>query len=855
MAGLMVSCMGMEESDPSSLKMPQVKTFEVKDNGSLVFELKASVDKNLAGRIAECGFYYGKDKNLSDANKIECKMLGGSFSADVTLHEYGETFYACSYISNGIEGNEICSDPKKITVKELGDYVAFGEAAVVSYDRTAKVATVSISYEVKNGVEVTAGGLCYGPSKDLSVNGNHLTDPDFSSGSATYEIPEIETGKTHYVRPYLYDGDELAYGEVSELNAYAVPVVEIGEVSEITSDGATIPCEVVDDCGKTIRSRGVVYVKGDGEPTLNTGKSAVSGTTGEYVVTLSGLSPNTQYSVRAYAENEEGVAFSSEKRTFTTSVALPVLGMAVLDKTSSSAVLYGEIGDFGGETPSEVGFYYSQAEEVDPTSSKKLTSSLYDAICFSSEITGLIRATQYYVRAYAKNSAGEAVSEVVPFTTHAELPIVETADVTEITEDSAVCGGSVTDNGGAEITAKGIVWSTSPDPTVSQSINKTDEGKGVGEFSSSMTRLSFSTKYYVRAYATNSAGTSYGETMEFVTAKVNLSNVPDLSSAGTANCYIVSKVGINRFLAVKGNSDESVGDVRSVEVLWESIPTSSITKVGDLIKLVSYDEGFVIFQTADTFRKGNAVIAAKNASGTILWSWHIWLTEEPGKCVYANNAGTMMDRNLGAINPSNSLGSSRNGLLYQWGRKDPFLGSMYANDSDITENSTIEWPSAVSSSSSRGTITYAIEHPTTFITSAGGQHGDWCYSDSDTTDNTRWKSEKTIYDPCPAGWRVPDGGCRGVWEIAGIDDGGYAYFPITNDMDIFTSTPYTNYPFAGCRNYYYGYLCDVGSRGYYWSVTPDDYKAYDFEFTTNNFVFTATSFYRACGMSVRCLQE
>jgi hypothetical protein len=178
-------------------------------------------------------------------------------------------------------------------VKELQDYVEFGQAALVSYDRATKTASVSVSYEVEKGVDVTARGLCYGTSRDLSVNGNNLKDADLSSGSVTYEIPGVETGKTYYVRPYLYDGDDLAYGDVSELNAYAVPVVEIGEVSGVKSDCASVSCEVVDDCGKAIESRGVVYVKGDEEPTLSTGKSAVSGTTGEYTVTLSGLSPNT----------------------------------------------------------------------------------------------------------------------------------------------------------------------------------------------------------------------------------------------------------------------------------------------------------------------------------------------------------------------------------------------------------------------------------------------------------------------------------------------------------------------------------------------------------------------------------
>ena len=860
MAGLLASCMGMEDVDPSSLSMPEVKAFNVKDNGSLVFELSATVDKSVASRIAECGFYYGKDKNLSDANKIECKMLGGSFSADVTLHEYGETFYACSYISNGIEGNEICSDPKKITVKELEEYVEFSDLTVVSYDKATKVASVSISYKVEEGVVVTARGLCYGESKDISVNGNTLKDADLSSESVIYNIPEIETGKTYYVRPYLYDGDELAYGDVSELNVYAVPVVEIGEVSEITSDGATISCEVVDDCGKTIRSRGVVYVKGDGEPTLNTGKSVVTGSSGEYTVILSGLSPNTLYSVRAYAENEKGVAYSSEKRTFTTLVALPAITVSVGDKTSSSATLTGKITSDGGEIPSEVGFYYSQSEDVDPMTSIKVTG-ITSGSSFTAELNGLTRVTKYYVRAYAVNSAGEALSSSVPFITQAELPVVETADVTEVTDVSAVCGGNVIDDGGSEIAAKGIVWSTSPDPTVSQSINKTDEGKGVGEFSSSMTRLSFSTKYYVRAYATNSAGTSYGETMEFVTAKVNLSNVPDLSSAGTANCYIVSKVGINRFLAVKGNSDVSVGDVKSVEVLWETFGTSRTPKVGDLIKHVSYDEGFVIFQTADIFKEGNAVIAAKDASGTILWSWHIWLTDEPDKCVYANNAGIMMDRNLGATSTTpGDVGAL--GLLYQWGRKDPFLGSSSIVD-EVEAKSTLTWPSPVWVSPSYGTIEYVVSNPTTFIKSDSDYNYDWyCSTDSVIAAN-RWQSEKTIYDPCPLGWRVPDGGNNGVWAKAGFssdwswnDDDDYRHGLLAGSG---ISSPATWYPIAGCRFRNDSRLSYVGSSGDYWSVTLDGYDVYVFclmDYVSSGGAYpTSTTGSRATANSVRCLQE
>ena len=154
----------------------------------------------------------------------------------------------------------------------------------------------------------------------------------------------------------------------------------------------------------------------------------------------------------------------------------------------------------------------------------------------------------------------------------------------------------------------------------------------------------------------------------------------NLSLSGTANCYVVSNAGFYYFKSVKGNSSTSVGTVSSVAVLWESFGTSTTPSVGDLVKSVSYKDGNIYFDTATTFKEGNAVIAAKNSSGEILWSWHIWFTDQPQGQEYYNNAGTMMDRNLGATSATpGDVGAL--GLLYQWGRKDPFLGSSLISSS------------------------------------------------------------------------------------------------------------------------------------------------------------------------------
>ena len=337
---------------------------------------------------------------------------------------------------------------------------------------------------------------------------------------------------------------------------------------------------------------------------------------------------------------------------------------------------------------------------------------------------------------------------------------------------------------------------------------------------------------------------------------IDTSSASDLNADGeTANCYVVSNFGTYKFDPVKGNSSESVGYVASVEVLWESFGTSVTPEVGDLIETVEYRNGHVYFRTAPSYHEGNAVIAAKNSSGTILWSWHIWLTDKPEEHVYYNNAGTMMDRNLGATSATpGDVGAL--GLLYQWGRKDPFLGSSSISES-IEAVSTIDWPSSVSSTSDRGTIDYVIQNPTTYITRNDSNY-DWYYTGSSSTDNTRWQSEKTIYDPCPAGWRVPDGGSSGVWSKA-VGSSSWFFYPysaINEGMNFsgkFGSSSYIWYPVAGGRYSYSGSLGHVGDNGDCWSVTPGGNLSFTYFYEMKIFfVLPANDLTCACGESVRC---
>ena len=377
-------------------------------------------------------------------------------------------------------------------------------------------------------------------------------------------------------------------------------------------------------------------------------------------------------------------------------------------------------------------------------------------------------------------------------------------------------------------------------------------------FTITLTNLKYNTKYNYCIYVKVKSEENYSDVEEFITYDVLL----NLSNRGnTANSYIVSEAGSYKFTPTKGNSSESVGAVASAEVLWESFGTDVTPSAGDLIKSVSYADGVISFQTADTFKEGNAVIAAKAANGNILWSWHIWLTDQPQGQVYYNNAGTMMDRNLGATSATpGDVGAL--GLLYQWGRKDPFLGSSSISSSTVAK-STITWPSAVSSDSSTGTIAYATANPTTFIKDNSSNY-DWYYTGDSSTDNTRWttsESTKSIYDPCPAGWRVPDGGSNGVWSKALGSSSSFTneslYDSTNKGMNFsgkFGSASTIWYPASGCRYNCDDSLSNVGNRGYYWSASPLSSCAYFLRFLDGGLVDPSNINLRANGQSVRCLQ-
>ncbi|NBP74555.1 MAG: hypothetical protein EBU61_00755 [Crocinitomicaceae bacterium] len=130
-------------------------------------------------------------------------------------------------------------------------------------------------------------------------------------------------------------------------------------------------------------------------------------------------------------------------------------------------------------------------------------------------LSNLIPGTTYYVRAYATNAGGTGYGNQLTFITGAALPTISTMTASNITFNSAIVGGNVSNDGGASVTSNGVCWSTSQNPTLVNS-NLTI-GQGLGSFNDTINGLSGNTTYYVRAFATNASGTAYGNQVSFNT--------------------------------------------------------------------------------------------------------------------------------------------------------------------------------------------------------------------------------------------------------------------------------------------------------------------------------------------------
>lgn len=297
-------------------------------------------------------------------------------------------------------------------------------------------------------------------------------------------------------------------------------VVEIktNSVSSISSTSAVSGGNISSDGGSNIIARGVCWSTSS-NPVLASGNYTSDGTgTGEFSSIIVNLKHKTTYYVRAYATNGKGTTYGNEY-SFTTppliSSTTPIVytyDYINVDTNSRTLLLKGEVMHEGGGLTTERGFVWSNKKGPSITDSVIEVSKGIGNFSF---VFSFEMGSTYYVKSFATNSFGTAYGQEIVVIVNKTLPKTNTIEVTEIDSTTAYCSGSVTYGGGTTIVSKGICWAAHSVPTVNDF--KSDEGSGLGTFTSIMSDLLPSTTYYCRSYAVNSEGVTYGKEVSFKT--------------------------------------------------------------------------------------------------------------------------------------------------------------------------------------------------------------------------------------------------------------------------------------------------------------------------------------------------
>ena len=538
--------------------------FNTLENASTITADAATVASNIqfngGSTVTQQGFVWSTSTNPTTA--LTTKSIGASVTITGLLPN--TIYYLRAYAIN----TSGTSYSNEITFTTLALTAPVFNTLANASSVTTSSAYLTSSIQHNGGSTITQQGFVWNTSTNPTTALTTKTIGSFANLTAL--LPNT----TYYVKAYAINANGTSYSnEVTFTTlALAAPILNnLGTPSSITTNSANVSSSVQSNGGSTITEQGLVWGTSTNPTTALTTKAM-------YVSSITGLQPATTYYVRAYATNAVGTSYSNERVFTTLALSAPLLNniTSPTSITANSASVSSSIQSNGGSTITEQGLVWGTNSY--PTTA--LTTKAMD----TSSITGLLPGTTYYVRAYAINATGTSYSNEVAFTTLATTAPVFSSDFIGINTIARTTAKlinvypSTVNDGGSVITEKGIIWSTSPNPTTSLNT------KLIGILSTTFTGLSANTTYYVRAYAINAIGTSYTNEVSFTTLPLS---IPILYPTEMLNTSLTNNsVFISRG-TIKDNGGVSVSEHGFV---WSTSPnpttalsTKKVNTIGDTL--------------------------------------------------------------------------------------------------------------------------------------------------------------------------------------------------------------------------------------------------------------------------------
>ena len=735
----------------------------------------------------------------------------GTFESKISGLSSNTTYYFRAFASNDLTtayGNEVSfkinADPSVLTK----------QATSISYTSV----NIGCKLVSNGGYTIEEQGIFWDVFPGISEKNQKIkadkTDFDYS-------LSGLENGKTHYYRSYVLTNYGYVFGqELSFVTlGYNTPSLSTKPATSIGEFTANSGGKISSDGGLTITAKGVCWSTSS-DPTISDSKTIDGTDTSEFVSKLTSLNGGTKYYIRAYATNSKGISYGNLLSFTTYAYYKPnITTNPISNITKVSATSGGTIVSDGGLAITAKGVCWSTSSN--PTLSNSKTSDGTGIGNFTSQLTGLQDGTTYFVRTYATNSKGTSYGNEVSFTTVANTqPILATNAITSITGTSATSGGTITTDGGLSITAKGVCWSTTSNPTIADS--KTSDGIGSGNFTSQLSGLQDGATYYIRAYATNTKGTSYGNEISFI----SIDEIPVLTT------NIVTNIG--RDIATCGGTITRIGSlpILAKGVCWSlsANPTIADNKTNDGVGSSNFTSQLTALLTNSNYYVKSYVTTSK---GT-------YYGDEINFKTLISSLGQMI--------------SDVDGNTY----KTVYIGSQLW----MAENLKV-------SKYSDGTTIPNISDQTQWKNNTIGA---WVYYNNDANNNANYGKLYNWYavsnstngnkNLCPTGWHVPS---DIEWSVltdylggASVAGGKMKEVGTTNwyspNTDATNTSLFSALP-GGFRMTSGGYY-SIGSLGYCWSSSGfSSLNAWCLQLTNDDGIAFRTSNNKENGGSVRCLRD
>ncbi|MBP5723460.1 MAG: hypothetical protein J6X18_07820, partial [Bacteroidales bacterium] len=488
---------------------PILSTLEAEEVTSVSAVCGGNITDDGNATITQRGLCWSTHENptIEDSTSVVDSVGIGTFKSEMTKLTPGTLYYVRAYATNAAGttyGEELSFTTLNVPVLKATEIANVTQETVVC----------SGSILDNAGADVTEQGFCWSTTPQPTTENEKITaTAENGLGDFSITISGLQWGTTYYVRSYAIHAAGTSYGEETSFVTWKMATKNITDITVMSAVcGGTI--EPLD--AKGISEKGLCWSK-ISNPTIENEKIVSNGGTNNFSETISGLDEGETYYVRAYAINAVGT-FYGEERIFTTLTVPTVETYNAEDVSYTTATAKAKVVADGGATVTERGFCYSTSNTNPTLSDSKITVGNGTGN-FNYSFTGLTDNTTYYIRSYATNSVGTAYGSTINFTTtEITAPTVATTTATNVSYTSVTLGGNVTNENGATVTERGVCYSTSTNPTISNS--KKAVGSGTGSFSIKITELNKNVTYYARAYAINSKGTSYGSVVSFTTTLV-----------------------------------------------------------------------------------------------------------------------------------------------------------------------------------------------------------------------------------------------------------------------------------------------------------------------------------------------